>query len=160
MVFFLLLIVFLRAISANLNIQSRETADFGHQWDGYAVQKPPLDTPWTYGLGSDPWTEYPRPQMQRTDWISLNGIWQYRNASSCNETGPYGQGESRQVLIPSCLESAISGIQGANNIHSIFSRNFTVPSRWRSRAILLNFGAVDYQATVYVSVMVTGWLID
>ena len=117
----------------------------------YSVQTPPLDTPWTHSLGSNPWPEYPRPQLQREDWQNLNGIWRYRNASGLNEPPPWNQELPHEVLIPSCLESAISGIQGEYTIFSWFSHNFTAPDRWRDRRVLLNFGAVDYEATVYVS---------
>jgi hypothetical protein len=116
----------------------------------YTVQKPPLDTPWTYLIGSNPWSEYPRPQLQRSDWQNLNGIWKYRNATGPNEPPPWNQDLPHEVLIPSCLESALSGIQGAYTIHSWFSTNFTVPGPWQGRRVLLNFGAVDYEAVVYV----------
>lgn len=119
----------------------------------YAVQKPPLDTPWTYDLGSNPWPEYPRPQMQRSDWRNLNGIWTYRNASGFDEPAPFGQPLPHEVLVPSCLESALSGIQGDYNIYSWFSHSFDVPPEWAFRAVLLNFGAVDYEATVYVGLL-------
>lgn len=77
----------------------------------YALKEPPLTTPWTDKVGTDPWPEYPRPQMQRSQWQNLNGIWQYRNASSLTEAQnpPFGQDLGQEVLIPSCLESGISG---------------------------------------------------
>lgn len=78
-------------------------------WD-YQVKTPPLDTDWTYKVGTSPWPEYPRPQLSRERWQNLNGVWSYRNADSKDEvqnppTGDLGQG----VLIPSCLESGLSG---------------------------------------------------
>lgn len=78
-------------------------------WE-YAVKTPPLDTDWTYKVGTSPWPEYPRPQLTRDQWKNLNGVWSYRNAESLDEvdnppTGDLGQG----VLIPSCLESGLSG---------------------------------------------------
>lgn len=116
----------------------------------YSVQTPPLDTPWTYQLGESPWSEHPRPQLQRTEWQSLNGIWKYRNATGTQESIPIREELPHEVMIPSCLESALSGIQGSHNFYSWFSRNFTVPGRWDGGRVLLNFGAVDYEATVYV----------
>ena len=83
----------------------------------YAVKQPPLTTPWTYKAGTNPWPEYPRPQLQRPKWQSLNGIWRYQNASSLNavDTPPFGQNLSREVLVPSCLESGLSG--EVKNLH-------------------------------------------
>lgn len=79
---------------------------------GYAPKQPPLDTPWTDKVGTDPWPEYPRPQLKRTQWQNLNGVWQYQNASSLNavDSPPFGQDLGQEVLIPSCLESGLSGM--------------------------------------------------
>lgn len=77
----------------------------------YALKEPPLTTPWTDKVGTDPWPEYPRPQMQRSQWQNLNGVWQYRNASSLSavQNPPFGQDLGQEVLVPSCLESGLSG---------------------------------------------------
>ena len=76
----------------------------------YSVKKPPLTTDWTYTVGTDPWTEYPRPQMSRDRWQSLNGLWSYKNASSLNDVAHPPTGDlGAAVMIPSCLESALSG---------------------------------------------------
>ncbi|PYI00517.1 hydrolase [Aspergillus sclerotiicarbonarius CBS 121057] len=119
----------------------------------YAQKQPPLTTPWTDDVGTNPWPEYPRPQMERTQWKNLNGIWQYQSASSLNDSqnAPFGQDLAQEVLIPSCLESGLSGIQGTNTLYSWFRTNFTVPSTWDGENVLLNFGAVDYEATVFIN---------
>jgi len=135
----------------------------------YSVKTPPLDTPWTYQVGTNPWTEYPRPQLQRSEWQNLNGIWRYQNASSLNAVNnpPFNSTLANEVLIPSCLESGLSGtfarsnlrtstdsftgIQGTNAFYSWFSTSFTVPTGWTGDRVLLNFGAVDYEATVFVN---------
>jgi len=77
----------------------------------YSVKTPPLDTPWTYEVGTNPWSEYPRPQLQRSQWQNLNGIWRYQNASSLNAVNspPFNSTLANEVLIPSCLESGLSG---------------------------------------------------
>jgi hypothetical protein len=77
----------------------------------YSVKPPPLTTPWTDSVGTDPWPEYPRPQLQRSEWLSLNGIWTYENASSLASLSspPVNQVLASEVLIPSCLESGLSG---------------------------------------------------
>lgn len=80
--------------------------------NGYAPKQPPLDTPWTGKVGTNPWTEYPRPQLQRPEWKNLNGIWRYQNASSLQSVQhpPSGESLSQEVLVPSCLESGLSGM--------------------------------------------------
>ncbi|KAF2835542.1 glycoside hydrolase family 2 protein [Patellaria atrata CBS 101060] len=119
----------------------------------YAVKEPPLTTPWTYEVGTDPWPEYPRPQLQRSEWKNLNGVWRYRNASSLGdvESPPFGAIFPQEVLVPSCLESGLSGLQGQNVTYSWLSTTFSVPHDWSGERVLLNFAAVDYEATVFVN---------
>ncbi|TVY69034.1 Beta-galactosidase [Lachnellula suecica] len=128
----------------------------------YAVKEPPLTTDWTYKLGTNPWPEYPRPQLQRSEWQNLNGLWTYQNASGLDAVNnpPFNQTLGQEVLIPSCLESGISaeglmnfpvGIQTSNALYSWFSTSFEVPSSWSGKSVLLNFGAVDYEATVFIN---------
>ncbi|TKA68257.1 hypothetical protein B0A49_08019 [Cryomyces minteri] len=119
----------------------------------YAVKTPPLTTNWTYSVGTNPWPEYPRPQLQRSQWQNLNGIWTYQNASSLQAVNspPFGQTLANEVLVPSCLESGLSGIQGNYTLYSWYSTHFKVPSNWTSQRVLLNFGAVDYEATVFIN---------
>lgn len=78
---------------------------------GYSPKQPPLTTPWTDKVGTEPWPEYPRPQLQRPKWQNLNGVWNYQNASNLEavQTPPFGQQLGRKVLVPSCLESGLSG---------------------------------------------------
>lgn len=78
---------------------------------GYSLKQPPLTTPWTDKVGTDPWPEYPRPQLQRPQWQNLNGVWGYQNASSLDavQSPPFGKPLGQEVLVPSCLESGLSG---------------------------------------------------
>lgn len=79
--------------------------------NGYAPKQPPLTTPWTDQAGTNPWPEYPRPQLQRSEWRNLNGVWRYQNASSLQSVQhpPSGKSLAQEVLVPSCLESGLSG---------------------------------------------------
>lgn len=43
------------------------------------------------------------------------------------------------------------GLQGTNLFYSWLATNFTVDSEWEGQSILLNFGAVDYEATVFIN---------
>lgn len=81
----------------------------------YVLQKGPLDTPWTEKVGTNPWPEYPRPQLARSDWTNLNGVWQYQNATADELSAPpFGEDLTRSVLVPFCLESALSGKISSN----------------------------------------------
>ncbi|KAI1118501.1 family 2 glycosyl hydrolase [Nemania sp. NC0429] len=119
---------------------------------GYKVKAPPLDTDWTYKVGTNPWPEYPRPQLQRSRWQSLNGIWQWGEGTS-----KAGSLRGEDVLVPSCIESGLSGVM-KNAQTSWFAREFQVSKDLadKNRKIFINFEAVDYQATVYVNDKVAG----
>lgn len=78
---------------------------------GYQLQTGPLDTPWTTDVGTNPWPEHPRPKVQREQWKNLNGVWRWRNVTAGQvDNPPKGETLERAVLVPSCLESALSGM--------------------------------------------------
>jgi hypothetical protein len=113
-------------------------------------QSPPLSTPWTHLVGpGNALPEYPRPQMARTRWMNLNGVWDY--------TGRSGQAAlaappstNERILVPYPTESALSGIQRHDD-QMWYRKTFTLPSTWRGQRVLLHFGAVDQIATVWVN---------
>lgn len=120
----------------------------------YAVQKPPLDTDWTYNVGTNPWPEYPRPQLVRHDgWKSLNGLWTWRAASGTRDlVAPPSGLLDREVLVPSCIESGLSGLQELDVQYMWYATNFRVPGGWEGRGkTLLNFEAVDYETRVFIN---------
>lgn len=119
----------------------------------YEVQKPPLDTDWTYNVGTNPWPEHPRPLLHRPAWQNLNGIWKYREASADEgKIAPLNETLTQDVLVPSCLESGLSGVQALNVTYSWWTRDLDIPAEWWDGGrILLNFEAVDYQATVFIN---------
>ena len=94
--------------------------------------------------------EYPRPQLQREEWHNLNGLWQYAITDKGLPQPTQWQGE---ILVPFAIESSLSGVGkevGANQ-ELWYRRTFRIPSTWRGRRVKMNFGAVDWQATVYIN---------
>ncbi|MFO0797095.1 MAG: glycoside hydrolase family 2 TIM barrel-domain containing protein [Gemmataceae bacterium] len=112
----------------------------------------PLMTKWGKAVTAEkqPWPEYPRPQLVRTDWLNLNGLWDYaitpRNA-------PRPEKWDGQILVPFCAESALSGVgrRVTPDQHLWYKRSVEVPAGWAGKRVLLHFGAVDWEATVYVN---------
>ena len=103
----------------------------------------------------NPHSEYPRPQLVRKDWLSLNGIWQYQPGAEGATVGvdaatPAGKDLSGEILVPFPVESALSGVMEHHD-RIWYRRSFNVPKNWRGQQIRLNFGAVDYQAQVFVN---------
>lgn len=123
-------------------------------WSGL---KPPLATPWTAKVGPhNVLPEYPRPQLARPSmsspqWMNLNGLWQFQ-PSKVGATPDFGKPLSGKVLVPFPIESVLSGVQKHVD-DMLYRRTFTVPASYRADGhhVLLHFGAVDYQATVYVN---------
>lgn len=95
-------------------------------------------------------SEYPRPQMVRQKWKNLNGLWQYKiNQSAINRPNAF-KGE---ILVPFPVESALSGVKQriASDEHLWYTRTFTVPDNWSGQRVLLHFGAIDWETTVWVN---------
>jgi hypothetical protein len=93
--------------------------------------------------------EYPRPQMVRKEWRNLNGLWEFAIGRP-EDPVPVGKVLSRQILVPFPMESALSGIRETAD-HIWYRRKFDVPAAWRGQRLLLHFGAVDWQAKVFVN---------
>lgn len=122
----------------------------------YRLRTPPLDTQWTKEVGTNPWPQHPRPLLRRDEWKNLNGIWTYQPTEGEPDAGSLPELPlEKEVLIPSCIESGISGIMDMSFqvTRMFFGTTFSVPSDWTKsgRRVLLNFESVDYEATVYVN---------
>lgn len=101
-----------------------------------------------------PRPEYPRPQFQRTDWINLNGTWTYAfdfGRSGKAKGWADSHGFDANITVPFCPESRLSGVAHTDFINTIwYQRTITVPEAWAGKNILLHFGAVDYEAHIYI----------
>ena len=95
--------------------------------------------------------EYPRPQMVRERWENLNGLWDHAVSDKSAETVPTVF--SGKILVPYPIESALSGVMKPlkPDQRLWYRRAFTVPPQWKDRRVLLHFGAVDWQATVFLN---------
>ena len=94
--------------------------------------------------------EYPRPQMARGNWTNLNGLWDYAITAK-NAAKPLTY--EGQILVPYPLESALSGVKRElkPNQNLWYKRTFKKPETKSGDKIKLNFGAVDYEATVFIN---------
>ena len=132
---------------------------FPLQGADWQAKKAPLMTKWAADVSpATVHPEYPRPQLVREHWLNLNGLWEYA-------IQPKGEGipqrwETDRILVPFPVESALSGIMrfvGPDN-KLWYRRSFSVPSKdgkldpaWADKNVLLHFGAVDWETTVWVN---------
>lgn len=118
----------------------------------WKMAEAPLTTPWASEV--DPGNvlgEYPRPVMERAEWVNLNGIWQFREAEE-GEPVPVKKKLDETILVPFPWESALSGIRRQLDSHRAwYRRTFRVPADWEGSRILLHFGAVDWESKIYVN---------
>lgn len=111
----------------------------------------PLMTRWGKEVTPEnAWTEYPRPQLVRSEWQNLNGLWDYAIQS---RTGSAPEKFDGKILVPFCVESALSGVGKPllPDQRLWYRRTFNVPSTWAGRRILLHFEAVDFETTVWLN---------
>ncbi|HVU57176.1 MAG TPA: glycoside hydrolase family 2 TIM barrel-domain containing protein [Puia sp.] len=122
------------------------------------AQVTPLPTQWTKAAldAAVPFPEYPRPQLQRSDWICLNGKWDYQGgkniADALDPEKPISFDKKReQILVPYCPESALSGIRRSQEINMWYRRKVVLPSTWKNRQVILHFDAVAHHTTLFVN---------
>ncbi|MFC8567857.1 LamG-like jellyroll fold domain-containing protein [Streptomyces sp. NPDC057245] len=116
-----------------------------------------LTTPWGDKLDEkNPLPEYPRPQQVRSKWKNLNGPWQF-SAAREGEQPVFGKNLDERIIVPFPVESQLSGLERHED-HMFYRKLVQVPSSWKvgesgkdGNRLKLNFGAVDYQARVFVN---------
>ena len=97
-----------------------------------------------------PLKDYPRPQLEREEWLCLNGEWDFAIKAK-GEPAPTEYRE--KILVPYAPETALSGVEKHPTAKDEmwYRRTFTIPSKWKGKRIILHLGAVDYKAVVYVN---------
>jgi beta-galactosidase/beta-glucuronidase len=105
---------------------------------------------------------YPRPQLRRAQWCSLDGVWAF-----AHDDADIGAGEAwfrrdaadrftREIVVPFPPESDASGIadRGCHGVvwyrREVSAAELGLPSDSPGSRVLLHFGAVDYRADVWV----------
>ncbi|MBI1356616.1 MAG: beta-galactosidase [Acidobacteria bacterium] len=111
----------------------------------------PLETRWAAEVSPEnALPEYPRPQLRREVWTNLNGLWDY---AITDRGAPAPAQWKGKILVPFAIESGLSGVKEPVSPEQAlwYRRTLEVPEVWRSQRVLLHFGAVDWQAEVWLN---------
>ena len=101
-----------------------------------------------------PRSEYPRPQLVRTDWLCLNGRWQFEvdQGDSGLDRGLVTRPLRGSIIVPFCPESKLSGVENTDYLNAVwYRREVAIPAKWKGRRILLHFQASDYDTFVWAN---------
>jgi beta-galactosidase/beta-glucuronidase len=99
-----------------------------------------------YGRG------YPRPQLRRDAWWSLNGDWDFAIDAPGLWQTPDHVDWSDSIEVPFSPETAASGIENTGFYRACwYRRRIETPVLLAGQRLVLHFGAVDYRATVWIN---------
>lgn len=103
---------------------------------------------------SIPRPEHPRPQMVRYTWLNLNGQWDFEvdHGDSGLERGLLDRPLTGSIVVPFAPESEASGVGNTDFMMAVWYRRVVqIPNEWTGLRPLLHFGAVDFDATIWVN---------
>jgi len=99
--------------------------------------------------------EHPRPIFYRKDWLNLNGEWSCefsKDIRGFSKSKLNKKKFSKKIIVPFCPESKLSGIGHTDFIQEMYyQKTFVIPKSWKNKKILLHFGGVDYESTIYIN---------
>jgi beta-galactosidase/beta-glucuronidase len=94
---------------------------------------------------------YPRPQLQRTPWYSLNGDWEFAIDNDGTWASPADVDWGEHIRVPFAPEAPASGVARTDYFRACWYRlRVDLPDRTPAERWILHFGAVDYSATVWI----------
>lgn len=106
-----------------------------------------------------PRSEHPRPDMQREEWLNLNGKWEFAETDDDADMSWADSGKSYpdEIIVPFCRESKLSGLGRTGFIKNVwYRRQFERPRSWKSERTILHIGACDYVTTVWINDQLAG----
>jgi beta-galactosidase/beta-glucuronidase len=125
--------------------------------DSWRPTDGPLRTRWSKDVRPEnPWNIYPRPQFERAEWQSLNGLWEYAIVPAPAAEGAHPAFPPKAdgtILVPYPLESQLSGVGRAlqPDQRLLYKRTFQSAPADPGARVLLHFGAVDWACSVRVN---------
>ena len=100
-------------------------------------------------------TEHPNPQFERETWLNLNGKWDFTIDYSCSGRDKgfiEGEGFDREINVPFCPESTLSGIGNTDFMPCVwYKKKVDITKNQLDGRVFLVIGACDYRTEVYVN---------
>jgi beta-galactosidase/beta-glucuronidase len=95
---------------------------------------------------------YPRPQLERAEWLCLNGQWDFALDHGARWRIPSQVAWNATITVPFSPETSASGVGDTSFYNACwYRRTFDAPELKPGERLMLHFGAVDYAATVWVN---------
>jgi len=95
---------------------------------------------------------YPRPQLERAEWINLNGEWDFAIDADARMHSPDEVKFGATIRVPFAPETTASGVHNTGFYHSVwYRRQIDAPRLRKNERLILHFGAVDWSAEVWVN---------
>jgi beta-galactosidase/beta-glucuronidase len=95
---------------------------------------------------------HPRPQLVRETWWSLDGRWEFALDRDAAWTAAEDVVWTQSIMVPFAPETAASGVEAAGFFSACwYRRRFDRPRLGQDERLILHFGAVDYQARVWMN---------
>ncbi|MBS0027565.1 sugar-binding domain-containing protein [Chitinophaga sp. 22321] len=134
-----------------LGQQNPKLSDKSTVLENYHMKPIHIQSRWAkYVNPSNVMIEYPRPLLQRRNWENLNGLWDYAITDSSIRNPSTFNGS---ILVPYPIESSLSGVQKILRPDQClwYRKKIQRPNFSSNERIIVNFGAVDWQATVFIN---------
>jgi hypothetical protein len=101
-----------------------------------------------------PLPEHPRPDYMRSEWLNLNGYWNFRfDKENVGETQKWFADPSsfnKKILVPFPWGSKLSEVANEADI-AWYARKVKIPEAWKNKRIYVVAGASDYATTGWVN---------
>src|SRR5438874_1821773 len=100
---------------------------------------------------------YPRPLLVRPEWTSLNGEWEFALDPQAVWEAPEEVTWDSRIEVPFSPETPASGIHQTGFFKACwYRREVETPPLSNGQRVKLHFGAIDYQATIWVNGQIAG----
>ena len=120
------------------------------QWNGKVIVEPGSTT-------GQARAEHPRPDWRRTDYVNLNGWWNFAfDQKEVGQDEGWFEADAEisesYINVPFCWESSLSGVQNENyKGQAWYQKKVMVDGSWAGKKIFLRFGAVDWMCKLWVN---------